>query len=88
MFMYQMRKKEKWMTKMNSTSSLVMTSTPKAISYIVLIQEGLSLIKMSSSMKRDNVIIYQVLKTITFPHNLKKMAWNQEKILPYYNTVN
>src|SRR6266487_6389754 len=72
MHMYQTRKEANWMTKVKSTSSLVMTATPKATSSIILIRGRLSSVEMSFSMKKENGIGDLVMKIATSFQNLKK----------------
>ena len=61
-----MRKEASWMTKVRSTSSLVMTQIPKARGSAILIRGMQSSLKMSISMKKENGIKNHMMETITF----------------------
>ena len=69
-----MKKEASWMTKVRSTSSLVMTPILKAASFKILIRERQSKIEMSFSMKKENGIGDHTMETTISFRISKKMA--------------
>ena len=76
MCIYLMSKEESRMIKAKNTSSLVMIQTQKAISFTILLLGRQSSVEMSYSMKKENRIGDNRMKTTNSFHTSQKMIWS------------